>query len=520
MGGKITRYGNVGLVILVTCSVMSPADTFKNRSSDEVFHGFVTQKTGQGKTLIYSDEDKKFRPVNLGEYEVSIDAKGRRETVVVVTIKQEQVLLSQAVSSMVAKSIIEASNKGPRFIMVEIDSPGGRGDYMKEISTAITQTTNCPVVAFISGGQYGGAYSAAATVAMACDKIYMSSDSAMGTIAPMVGRAAGGIDEYNETFSSRNLSGYKSYIGVLASRHYRPEAVAMALLDSNMEVVEVVDARGSRSFIDRVNLRPDQTVIRGLTNSRSVPGSRDSGAGGNITTAPAGYGPSPGGDSANITVLRELSLSARDATAMRMADKVVDSREQILADMGASEAKFIYSSAVEKLVKLFVSAQRNLETSASTVAYLDNRRLQLQDQLLEIEQKNLNNRPSTSTSARVYDNRNQYYSGRDGLTDFERERLYREGFVGTIDPRRNNSGSVKIETIGLIDPTIVLAEISDIIANSLREYRKAIGIGRRYPGAFPAGITLRSLEQGLYAVETSRNEISRRYNLGVVPYYR
>ncbi|MCK5174606.1 MAG: hypothetical protein KAR47_14530, partial [Planctomycetes bacterium] len=397
----------------------------------------------------------------------------------------------------------------------EIDSPGGRGDYMKEISSAITQTTNCPVVAFISGGQYGGAYSAAATVAIACDKIYMSSDSAMGTVAPMIGRAAGGIDEYNETFSSRNLSGYKSYIGALASRNYRPEAVAMALLDRNMEVVEVVDAKGKHSFIDRANLRPDQTVVRGLTNSRNIPGS---GGGENVSTTPAEYGGGVGGGSANMSVSRELSLSARDAAAMQMADKVVISREQILADMGASEAKFIYSSAVEKLVKLFVVAQRNLETSASTLAYLDDRRVQLQNRLLEIEDKNLNNRPTSSTSAR---RSNDGYSGRDGLTDYERERLYRDGFVGTIDPRRGSSGSIRIEATDFIDPTIVLAEISNVIANSLREYRKAIGIGRRYPGAFPAGTTLRSLEQGLYAVETSRNEISRKYNMGVVmPYYR
>ncbi len=519
MGGNITRYINVSLVVLVICSITSPADTFRNRASDEVFHGFLTQKTGQGKTLVYCDEEKKFRPVNLGEYEISMDAKGRRETVVVVAIKQEQVMLSHAVSEMVAKSIIEASNKGPRFIMVEIDCPGGRGDYMKEISTAITQTTNCPVVAFISGGTYGGAYSAAATVAMACDKIYMSADSAMGTIAPTVGRAASGAGGYNDTFSSRNLSGYKNYIGALAGRHYRPEVVAMALLDSNIEVVEVVDAKGTRSFIDRANLRPNQTVVRGLTNSRSVPGGTNGGAGGtDISTAPTGYGVNPGGGSANMMVLRELSLSARDAAAMRMADKVVDSREQILADMGASEAKFIYSSAVEKLVKLFVVAQRNLETSTSTIAYLDNRRVQLQNKLLEIEEKNLNNRPTTSTSARRSNDR---LSDRDGLTDYERERLYRDGFVGTIDPRRGNSGAIRVEATEPIDPTIVLAEISDVIANSFREYRKAIGIGRRYPGAFPAGTTLRSLEQGLNWVEASRNEIARRYNLGVVmPYYR
>ena len=141
----------IALIVLVFafCVALCPADTFKHRQSGEVFHGFVTQKQSREKTLVYVEKDKSFKPLPLAEYEVTRDDKGRRNSIVVIPIRFEEAIISKSVAQTIAKMIVDASNKGPRYILLEIDSPGGRGDYMKMISAAISGTTNCPVIAYI-----------------------------------------------------------------------------------------------------------------------------------------------------------------------------------------------------------------------------------------------------------------------------------------------------------------------------------------------------------------------------------
>ena len=69
------------------------------------------------------------------------------------------------------KAIEMASNQGPLCILIEVDTPGGSADLMRRICDAITKANNCRTVAFISGGEHGGAYSAGAIIALACDQM-------------------------------------------------------------------------------------------------------------------------------------------------------------------------------------------------------------------------------------------------------------------------------------------------------------------------------------------------------------
>ncbi len=52
------------------------------------------------------------------------------------------------------------------LILVEIDTPGGRVDLAQRMCAAITKNADCDVIAFVKGGQYGGAISAGAAVAL------------------------------------------------------------------------------------------------------------------------------------------------------------------------------------------------------------------------------------------------------------------------------------------------------------------------------------------------------------------
>ena len=68
------RYILIGILVLFSLAVDVHADTFKHRETSEVFHGFATQKTNKNETMVYVAEQEKFKPVNLGEYNITFNS--------------------------------------------------------------------------------------------------------------------------------------------------------------------------------------------------------------------------------------------------------------------------------------------------------------------------------------------------------------------------------------------------------------------------------------------------------------
>jgi len=114
----------IPIIAFIAISSVCSGDTFENVESGKVFHGFATQKVKQGLTVVYNDDEKQFDPIRLSEYRITPDAKGRRNNVVIIPLTRREVLISKSVSDSVINSIIDASNKGPRLIILEIDLPG------------------------------------------------------------------------------------------------------------------------------------------------------------------------------------------------------------------------------------------------------------------------------------------------------------------------------------------------------------------------------------------------------------
>ena len=135
-------------------------DTFTHRQTGNVFHGYVTQTKQGDKTLVRAGKSRQAKYVNLKDYRVEWNLLGRRNQVIVIPIKDQITLESE--TEALQKAIKDSSNQGPAFILIEIDTPGGREDLMKRICSAITKADNCVTVGFVSGGNYGGAYSAGA----------------------------------------------------------------------------------------------------------------------------------------------------------------------------------------------------------------------------------------------------------------------------------------------------------------------------------------------------------------------
>lgn len=472
------------ITMIYFCGSVCCGDTFRNRQTGEVFHGFATQKKKQNLTMVYINDEKKFKLLNLGEFDITRNAEGRRNNVVIIPVKTEEVIISQAVVEAVSEEIISASNKGPRFIMIEIDSPGGRGDYMRQLCSVIIKTDNCPVIAYINGGKFSGAYSAAAAVALACDKVYIASDTVMGTVGPAVRNVRNDYSSnYTEMFSSKNLSAYKSYIAALAEKNNRPVVVAMAMLDRTIEVIEVVDKNGKKSLIDRSERQSSQSVVR-TWSKRFVNQGADL------------YG------SADQTNQMILTLTPTDAIYTRMADKIVSSRTEVLQDMGASDAKLINKgSATDKTIRKFVAARRNLSKILASVDFLQERVDGLEKQLDE------QNREVTVTSFQ-----NNRTSSRFGNRLSDRTARQR-GLYPDVDRKRGRKmrerlgSEVIVESKTSLNRNDLLQEISFVLIDLIRNYNKAIVLARRYPGALPLGMTVTMLEKRFDTAEALYNSV-------------
>ena len=96
------------LIAFSLCVGLAAADTFKHRQSGEQFDGFATQKSMKGETRVYNEQKNGFEALNLGDYEITRNFKGRRRSVILLPITRQQVMLSQTVSLKLAKMIAEA----------------------------------------------------------------------------------------------------------------------------------------------------------------------------------------------------------------------------------------------------------------------------------------------------------------------------------------------------------------------------------------------------------------------------
>ena len=232
-------------IMLFLCVPLGTADTFRHKESGDVFVGFATQKVASGKTLVYNSDEGKMTPVVLDDYEIVSNSQGRRDAVFLILLNKPEIFISPTVSKMVAETIIDASNKGPQAIILQIDAPGGSGDAMKTIADAILQTNNCPVIAYVAEG----AYSAAAVVAMACDRIYLKPTAAIGSVgSPVAGLSYG---EYLSVYSSEFQLNDFLYATLLAQKKDRPELLIRALIDKSVSIIQVANEDSSKTFVEK-----------------------------------------------------------------------------------------------------------------------------------------------------------------------------------------------------------------------------------------------------------------------------
>lgn len=501
--------------MILTAGLSANADTFKNKQTGEVFYGFRTLKTTVDKTLVYNENEKKLLPIKLLDYEVTMDNNGRRNSVVLVSITDAEALLSESVTKAICNAIIKGANSGPRFVLVKIDCPGGRGEYMKEICSTISKIDICPVVAYISGGPFGGAHSAAAAIALACDKIYIAPNASMSALGPFVSTSTGHSEvDFLKTYSPDTLASYSVYAATLAENNQRPGILSKALLDKRIGLVEVVDTSGVQSIVQKDLMLADQTVVKticeGLASSATA-----------TTESASTTGTEPG---VAETHSRVLQLPPNEAIRFKMADAITDSIQSLLADMNSSDAQVASSQEISKTSKQFVAAKRNIGLSLSRISFFENRTATLEEQLKIIEEQERTtpvrrsrtvNEVGGFTRGRVTIPSSDYYYYYDQPMTMEQTGMDNQQITpnNTMVTPNQNTGPYRTtprsrfnrvqgsETVVSNEPAVASAdvtrELSFVLNNLIGEYRTAIALSKRWVGALPPEITIQALQRNL-----------------------
>jgi membrane-bound ClpP family serine protease len=308
-----------------------PADTFRNPRTNEVLHGYATTQVTDGKTVVHTAEKGEVE-LNLAKWQITPDRLGRNNKVIVLTLDNN--IMLQIQTEALVKAVARASDEGPLFVVLELDTPGGRTDYTRRICGAITEVNNCRVIAFVRGGKHGGAISAGAAVAFACDTIYVAPNAVVGA-ATAVTLSAGGTkglkESYDTEVAEKISSAWRAYLASLAEQSNRPKLLAGAMVDKDLEVIEVSEA-DRRLFIDPVNKTPEQTIVHTWSKKGSL-----------------------------------LTLTAEEAVQCGIADKVVNTRRELLRHLNAGNAEIVTDDSFQKAGKQFERAKQRFHRLSNSL---------------------------------------------------------------------------------------------------------------------------------------------------------
>ncbi len=426
------------------------ADTFIHRRTGESFNGYAVQRKRANLTQVRT-EKKKPQYLDLGNYRIRYNYLGRKNKVVTFFIKDSIDLIAE--TEAFEKAIVTASNQGPLFILIEIDTPGGKIDLVRRISTAIATLDNCRTVAFVSDGRFGGAFSAGAMIALACDEVYMREGTIIGE-AHRVPKTFFGTDttwqvsgqKVSDSFNSEWLE----YCSALAERNDRPVLLVKAMIDKNIQVIEVLE-KGKRLLINARNRKPTQSFVRTLSEKGSL-----------------------------------LTLTATQAARHNIADKVVASQKQSFKHRDATKARQARNTAMAKarrtlqrgrgiIDRIISSIGRREEQAAGFVAEIDT---------IEAEIARIN---KVTFSEREGIPRGYYRSTR---TEFELSRLLKE---------RNQ----------------LLDRLTDTLRGLIRDYERALREAIKYPDLSTQAETFeKNLQSAQADYETRLREARLRSRTG------
>jgi membrane-bound serine protease (ClpP class) len=128
----------------------------------------------------------------------------------------------------IERSLDEAAAAGAHFVVIDMDTPGGRVDAAERIADAIGDA-GLPVYTLVNRR----AFSAGALIALATDGIYMRPASVIGAATP--------VDGAGVKASEKIVSAMRSEMRALAEAQGVDPDIAAAMVDEDIEIAGVVD---------------------------------------------------------------------------------------------------------------------------------------------------------------------------------------------------------------------------------------------------------------------------------------
>lgn len=171
--------------------------------------------------------------------------------------------IGPAVSDFVESAIAEAGEAGAACVLIELDTPGGLVDSMRDIVQAIFGSP-APVVVYVSPAGARAA-SAGAIITLAADVAAMAPGTNIGAAHP-VGVGGGGEDD--ETMTAKVENDMAAYARSIAERRGRNVEWAERAVRESVSVTEGEALR--HGVIDMV--APDTGALLELLNGWKVPG--------------------------------------------------------------------------------------------------------------------------------------------------------------------------------------------------------------------------------------------------------
>jgi membrane-bound serine protease (ClpP class) len=132
----------------------------------------------------------------------------------------------------------KALDQGAGFIVFEIDTFGGRVDSALQITSFITSVKNARTVAWVHAGDesMGVSWSAGALIAFACADVYMAPGTSIGAAAPVTLEA----DGTSQGAGEKTVAAVRSQIAALAEKNGHPVNIALAMVDYDVDLWEVL----------------------------------------------------------------------------------------------------------------------------------------------------------------------------------------------------------------------------------------------------------------------------------------
>lgn len=146
----------------------------------------------------------------------------------VVRIPVEGVI-ELGIAPFIERSLAEAEASGAAFVVLDMDTPGGRVDAAQRITDAL-RDAEIPVYTLVNRR----AFSAGALIALATDRIYMRPGSVIGAATP--------VDGTGQKAPEKIVSAMRSEMRSLAEERGLDPDVAAAMVDEDIVVEGLVDA--------------------------------------------------------------------------------------------------------------------------------------------------------------------------------------------------------------------------------------------------------------------------------------